>query len=47
LLKHNNKIIFESWKQKLVKMVVTITAGDDVTTMAVKIPTSPQFLAAN
>jgi hypothetical protein len=37
LLKHNDKLIFGTWKQKLVTMAVAVTVGG-VTTMAVMAP---------
>jgi hypothetical protein len=37
-LKNNNELIFETWKQKLVTMVVAVTVGGGVTTVAMKVP---------
>jgi hypothetical protein len=37
-LKDNNKLVFETWKQKSVTKVVAVTVGGGVTTMAMKVP---------
>jgi hypothetical protein len=35
---HNNKLIFQTWKQEFVTMVAAVTGGVAVTTMARKVP---------
>lgn len=37
-LKPKNKLVSETWKQKLVTMVVAVTVGGGVTTMARMVP---------
>jgi hypothetical protein len=36
-LTHNNTLIFETWKQKLMTMIATVTVGGDIATMAMKV----------